>query len=95
MRQNIIIILHRQIFHFVFHQIFADYKEYEWRSVEIDGIFEGMVWHRLERLSIDGYDNPNPVLKFFQTLSKNQRYGSRIALLCWVFVEPACGEGDK
>ena len=53
------------------HQIFIDYET--WTTVEIDGIFEGLVWPQLGKLSTDMYDSPGPLLKFFLEVTKNHR----------------------
>uniref|UniRef100_A0A131YFV3 U3 small nucleolar RNA-associated protein 20 n=1 Tax=Rhipicephalus appendiculatus TaxID=34631 RepID=A0A131YFV3_RHIAP len=56
-------------------QFFERFHTYEFTSAEIDAIFESFVWPQLPRLAeLAGKQKPNPLLKFFLTLSRNPRY---------------------
>ncbi|KAH8030359.1 hypothetical protein HPB51_006791 [Rhipicephalus microplus] len=56
-------------------QFFERFHTYEFTSEEIDAIFESFVWPQLPRLAeLAGKQKPNPLLKFFLTLSRNPRY---------------------
>ncbi|KAL3197617.1 hypothetical protein MRX96_044833 [Rhipicephalus microplus] len=59
----------------LFSQFFERFHTYEFTSEEIDAIFESFVWPQLPRLAeLAGKQKPNPLLKFFLTLSRNPRY---------------------
>ncbi|KAH6924225.1 hypothetical protein HPB50_013888 [Hyalomma asiaticum] len=56
-------------------QFFQRFDTYEFTSAEIDAIFESTVWPQLPHLAgLVGKQKPNPLLKFFLTLSRNPRY---------------------
>ncbi|XP_053397711.1 small subunit processome component 20 homolog [Mercenaria mercenaria] len=57
-------------------QILEDYDKYPWRPVELDAMFEALVWPQLDKLSFEGLYHPTPLLKLLLCCTKNPRYFS-------------------
>lgn len=54
-------------------QILNDYDKYPWRPVEIDALFESVVWPQLEKLPFEGLYHPTPLLKLLHCCTQNPR----------------------
>ena len=54
-------------------RFFEHMETYPWSEVEIDTMFQELVWPWLEKLPVDGIDSPTSLLKLFLVWSRNPR----------------------
>ncbi|KAL4233743.1 hypothetical protein ACF0H5_008423 [Mactra antiquata] len=55
-------------------QVLETYDEYSWKPMELEAMFEALVWAQLDKLPDEGLYHPTPLLKFFSSCAKNPRY---------------------
>ncbi|KAL5010991.1 hypothetical protein ScPMuIL_013296 [Solemya velum] len=59
-----------------FIQFIEEFDEYKFSAVEIDAIFEALVWPQLSKLPTEGVYSPTPLLKLFHTWTKHPKVSS-------------------